>query len=150
MTVITEAIAALNGMTAYTLANMADTPSPDSPESVGAVFLSAVRDSVTEQLDYYFSGDYAEYAEDLPTFVDSIRELSTFSHEIPDAAPSIYTHERFQQLTDLCAYQEDVSEYGPASIEETAGYALYMVAERLVSALLDYVADFEPADAEDY
>lgn len=142
-----KAIEALNEFSAYTLANMADVHTPDTLESSGAVFLTGIRDSVAEQLEYYFGGDYAD-VESLSQFIDSIRELSTFDHEIPDGAPSIYNYERMRQLVDLAAWDEDVSDYGEANIITAAGYVLYNVARRLVEALLQEVADFE--DGEEY
>ena len=141
---ITEAIAGINGMAAYTLANMADTHCPHSLESEGASFLSSIRDAVAEQLDY-LSAD----AEDMEELIGTFRDNGSDS-EIADAGPSIYTFQRFKEFTDLCAWQEDISDYAgdETDMEKLAGIALYMIAERLVSALLDYVANFEPANTE--
>lgn len=143
------AIATLSELNAYQLAGMADVTSPDSLESAGAHFLTHIRDDVAERLEWLASGDYADVTEPAE-FVSIIRDLDDWAYEIADGAPSIYTHEKFQQFFDLCAYQEDISELAPdeTDMEKMAGIALYMIAERLVSALLDTVEEFEPAETE--
>lgn len=145
---ITEAIASIKGLSAYSLASMADTHCPDNLESAGASFLTGVRDGVAEDLEYYSGGDYSEF-EELSELVDAIRELDAF-HETADGAPSIYTYTRFQEFADLCAWQEDLDDVtgGGENMEQLAGLALYVIAERLVNALLDYVADFEPEEVD--
>ena len=61
------------------------------------------------------------------------------AHGVADDAPSIYTHQRWQEFVDLAAYLEDPSEYGIdlTDSERYAGVCLYMIAERLVRALVD-------------
>jgi hypothetical protein len=129
-TINTESLATLN---AYQLANMADVSSPDSLESAGAEFLAHVRNSVIESLEYAAS-EHPDY--DVLDLTASIRDDS---HEIADGAPSTYTYTRFQQFVDLAAWQEDISELtdGSTDMEAMAGIALYIIAERLVNALLD-------------
>lgn len=146
MTDISEALAYIKGLTAYSLANLADTQCPDSLESEGSAFLMSVRDDVIEQIEWYNNGDYAD-AEDAVQLVDSLKDLDAFTN-IPDEAPSIYTYTRFRQFTDLAAWQEDLEELAgdEKDMEKLAGIALYMIAERLVNGLLDAVADFEPAE----
>ena len=85
----TEAIEALSELTAYNLASMADCGSPDSPESVGAMLLVHVRDAVVEYLEGHDAGQYNE------------DERDAYAHEIPDGAPSVYTHERWAEFVDL-------------------------------------------------
>lgn len=127
-------VKALAELNAYQLASLADVNSPDSLESAGAEFLSRVRNSVIESLEYVVS-EHADY--DLLDVVATVRDDG---HEIADGAPSIYTFERFKQFTDLAAWQEDISELSDgsaANMEALAGIALYVIAERLVDALLD-------------
>lgn len=144
MSTFAEVIADLNRLNAFELARMADTHSPDSSESVGAGFLTRVRDSAVESI----TDTHETYPDfDGETLGDWLLNNGSIS-EIADNAPSIYTHERFQQLVDLCAYQEDVSELAgdETDMEKLAGVALYMVAERLVNALLDRLKDFDIED----
>ena len=122
---IAEAIEALSELTAYNLASMADCGSPDSPESVGAMLLVHVRDAVVEYLEGHDAGQYNE------------DERDAYAHEIPDGAPSVYTHERWAEFVDLAAYNEDPTEYGaPDDMNQAAAVCLYIIAERLFWALL--------------
>lgn len=121
----TEAIEALSELTAYNLASMADCGSPDSPESVGAMLLVHVRDAVVEYLKGHDAGQYNE------------DERDAYAHEIPDGAPSFYTHKRWAEFVDLAAYNEDPTEYGaPDDMNQAAAVCLYIIAERLFWALL--------------
>ena len=149
MTNITEALESLKELNAYQLASMADTSSPDTLESDGAAFLAGIRDDVVEQLEWYNNGDYAD-AEDASQLVDSLRELDAFTN-IPDSAPSIYTFTKWKQFVDLAAWQEDVEELAgdESDMDKLASIALYIIAERLVNALLETVSEFEPTDAEE-
>ncbi len=120
-------------LTTYHLANLADCASPDARDaygcipsadaspSPGAVFLRDVADAYDGARD-----DLSEhpYPEDL-------------LHELADGAVPIYTHSRWQTFTDLCAYNEDLTEYGapPADMTDAAGLALYIIARRLLEAL---------------
>jgi hypothetical protein len=146
---VRKAIEALKDIDAYRLASMAEVHSPDTRESSGAQFLTGIRDSVVEQLDYYCNGDYAD-ADDASGFIDSVRQLSPFDGEIQDGAPSIWNYERMRQLVDLAAWDEDTNEFGDSpDIITAAGYALYAVAGRLVDALLQEVADVDEEDDEE-
>ena len=106
---------------AYELAYIAGTPSPDSLDSPGANFLHAVYVSAVEAR--------TDAPEDDP---------SDAAHEVADSAVPIYTHDRWQTFTDLCAYQEDLSEYGPLpdDLTDAAALALYAIAYRLAYAVL--------------
>lgn len=142
-----KAIGSLHDIEAYALANMAETNMPYDLHSSGAKFLTGIRDAVAEQLEYYID-DYAD-VDSLSDFVDGVRDKEEFEHGIADGAPSIWNYERMRQLTDLAAWDEDVSDYGDSpDIITAAGYALYNVAGRLIEALLQEVSDFE--DDEEY
>lgn len=116
-------------MNAYQLANLADVQSPDSLESPGAQWLVQV----------------ASYADE----IDASEEY--WQDEVSEAADSvvpIYTHNRWQVFVDLCAYTEDVNDIDPgasADMNDRAGLALYMIAERLLVALVEAKAE----EAED-
>lgn len=122
-------------LTTYTLARLADCASPDradiygrvpAPESAdpspGAVFLRNVADSWQEA--------YNEEG----TAPDDDR-----IHEIADAAPSVYTYTRWQEFTDLGAWQfsgDVAADYGPAEdMTKGAAMCLYVIARDLCYAL---------------
>ena len=143
---IKAAIESLNSLNAYQLARMADTRCPDTLESPGAEFLTGIRRDVVERLESALEACSEEELADLAyvNFAEAFND-SDEAHEVADNAPSIWTHTRFQQLVDLCAYQEDVSELAgdETDMEKLAGIALYMVAERLVNALVSEVAEYD-------
>lgn len=100
------------------LAGMADVVSPDSATSPGGEWLDLVARSMDDLAGY-----------------DDIEEGIT---EIADGCVPIYTHNRWQVYVDLGAYTEDVTEFGPIEdMEQAAGIALYLIAERLLTALID-------------
>ncbi len=115
--------------TAHSLANMADTACPDTQESAGAQFLLRVQDWVNEAL---------EYEEDL----EDVRDRSG---EGADGAVPVYTGEIWSAFVDLGAYREDPTELGcdGSDMDQAARVCLYMIADRLIHALLD------EAEAED-
>lgn len=118
---------------AYRLANDADCAGPDSQESAGAKFLSSVRDDVIEHITYAW-----EYSDlDESERYDANR-ASDVAHEVADNAPDVYTYTMWAEFTDLAAWQEDPSELGTDSsdMEQSARVCLYMIAERLASAML--------------
>ena len=111
------------GHNAYTLAGLAGCGEPDSLESAGAEFLNGIAQHFAE----------SEETDE----IDCDRW-----HEIADSAVPIYTYARWQTFTDLSAYFEDVTELGHdgSDLTEAAGIALYMIAERLCSALANEIA----------
>jgi hypothetical protein len=126
----------VKGLTAYRLSSEADCGTPDSSTSPGAFFLERIRNAVVERV----SDDPAAFDPDGP---------GDLSDEIADDAPSIYTHDRWQQFVDLGAYNEDPTELGVdcSDLTATAGVCLYMIAERLVQALWAIIAEaFEESD----
>lgn len=119
----TETTEELERLNAFELARMADIASPDEFDSVGAQFLLSVRDSFIE----YIIDNDGEPSEDM-------------AHEVADLAVPIYTHERWLTFVDLAAYQEDVEELVTDDVRDMtqrAGVALYLIAERLVFALIE-------------
>jgi hypothetical protein len=136
-------------MNAYHLAEAVGCATPDTPESPGAVFLTSVRDRVLEAI-----GDVDD--DDLVKLGDALEDTR---HEIADNAPDVYTATRWAEFTDLGAYREDLSDIGFSAVgaptidgatdlTAAAGTALYSIAERLVSWLVDY-AQTELATAVD-
>lgn len=136
------AIASIAELNAYQLADLAAAQCPDSLESAGAEFLTSIRDSVAEQLEWF--ADNTSSADNVADLASEFRDSSDECTEIADGAPSIYTYTRFKQFTDLAAWQEDISDYsdGESDMEKLAGYALYVIAERLIAALVTEIEDF--------
>src|SRR5690606_2396909 len=65
-------------------------------------------------------------------------DLTDAIHERADAAVPIYTHDMWATFVDLAAYEEVVTEYGPIEdMGQAAQVALYMIAERLLSTLVE-------------
>lgn len=124
-----EALDNLRGLTVWQLVRMADCGTPDGQSSAGAVFLDSTRDATVEAIGYASE--------------DGVFNRDTFEdnggvHELADGAPDIYTHTRWAEFVDLAAWQEDTSDYGPSEdLTQAAGVALYVIADRLVRALLD-------------
>lgn len=121
----------------YQLARLADVTSPDSPTSPGAEWLLRV----------------ASDAEDLWDYGKNETEIQDTISEYADQAVPIYTHERWQVFVDLAAYTEEVTDLGPVEdMTAAAGVALYMIAERLLNALIEEKreeAEDEEEEAED-
>ena len=143
--------------TSWNLARLAECSDPDAHDgrgfdhydgppvegSPGAQWLRHVENAAGDIL-----GD-AESLADNPG--DTLAERADYNgrlHETADGAVPDYTHERWQVFVDLCAYQEDTDELaGPdTDMNDRAGIALYMIAERLLRAILDAE---EPEDDED-
>jgi hypothetical protein len=114
--------------TAYRLANMAGCAGPDSATSAGADFLQEIADAVIERLE---DGSFDDDT----------------SHEIADSAIPVYTNDVWRTFADLCAWVEDPTELGfdGSDMEQRAKVCLYIIAERLVSAIRD---DYTP-DSDD-
>ncbi len=114
-----------NNYNVWELAQMADCASPDDEHSPGATFLLRVQDDMAERFTW---------AADNDEVVDE-----DAAHEVADSAVPVYTHQRWQVFGDLCAYQEDITDYrtDAADMTATAGVALYLIAERLAFALLE-------------
>lgn len=105
---------------AYVLAGMADCASPDSLDSMGAQFLTAVARATVESLEY--EGD----REDIPWTA-------------ADQCVPIYTFDVWRTFTDLAAWQEDPTEYGAdgSDMEQAAKVCLFVIGERLAWAILE-------------
>ena len=131
-------VAEITGWTAFRLAGEADCSSPDSVDSIGARFLTNVRDAVLDLCA-------TRYAVDL----DRIDDNGSVT-EIADGAPSVYTYTLWQQFTDLGAWTEDVTEFGELTdMEQGARVALYMIADRLARVIVDAIAEAATEDDDD-
>jgi hypothetical protein len=111
--------------TVYTLANLADCGSPDSNVSAGAEFLRSIADNMPDVMERIENGEDAH----------------DVASKIADEAPDYHTYTRWQEFADLAAWQEDITELGEPSPDDltksVAGVALYIIAERLVNALIE-------------
>ncbi len=116
--------------------------------SPGARLLISVRDDFVNSIEETLSD--ADFGPD----GDALTELEHFEgdslHEIADGAPSVYTHERWQQFTDLGAWQQDISDFGEITdLTNAAGIALYEIAKTLLYTLLTEVREAIEADQEE-
>lgn len=112
--------------TPYALASLAGCASPDSPDSPGARFLKRVETDVFETIEY--DGGIEPHA-----------DVHETAFQIADRCVPVYTHERWETFVDLAAYTEDTRELGDdgSDLTQSAGLALYMIAERLAAELLE-------------
>jgi len=126
--------------TVWQLASMADCASPTAEDSAGGKFLRSVADRTAEQIEAYreerTSEDRYDYSGELA--------------EIADGAPDVYTYQMWKEFVDLCAYREDPSELGADSsdMDQCARVCLYVIADRLVRALVDEAGPFDEDDED--
>lgn len=133
METTTTTLDSIKSLSPYALARLVECGDPDSPESRGALFLTSVRDAVVE---YAETDDYTHH------WSDAI-------HEIADSAPDVYTHQRWQEFVDLCAYETDLSDIvstvtfsdNKITLTDIAGYVLFDIAERLAIALVSLMVE---------
>jgi hypothetical protein len=106
---------------------LADCLCPDADDSAGGKFLADVRDAVVEGIE----------AETFDPDSDDRDNYNGEISQIADAAPDIYTHQKWSEFVDLGAYQEE-PEHGewPDDLDKAASIALYQIAEHLVYGLL--------------
>lgn len=130
---------------AYHLADSdrADCMSPDRSDSPGAAMLLRVRDDVVELVESWRADN-----PDAP-WADLDDALADDLAQVADDAPSIYTHDRWAQFVDLGAYQEepDITGEWSKDLTESAGWALYQIADRLARVLVRELS--EQDDDED-
>jgi hypothetical protein len=133
-------IAEIKGRNAYELARDADTLSPDTSESAGAKFLLSVRDSVIERVEWLVDNDGLSLVE----AAEEVRDGDAIG-EIADGAPSVYTHQVWTEFLDLGGYREDLEPHdlNVDDLSKIPGIALYHIAYRLASTLLEEIADSE-------
>lgn len=117
----------------YALAAMAGTPSPDSFKSPGAGYLKDVAHAVTEALE---DGDIDVTAADSEDGV----------HEVVDAIlEGRSTHYLMQAGVDLCAYDEDITDYGyhagRGSMVKNMTLGLYLIGVRLGVSVVEEFAE---------
>lgn len=119
-------------LTPYELARMADCGSPSSVSSEGAQFLTLVDDTVRERIAYSGGID------------------SDDVHELADGCVPLWsTWQLWQTFTDLEAWNVDTSDYGtPEDMTQGAATCLYLVAEQLVTALVDHYEEQDDDEQE--
>ncbi|QJD50641.1 OCR-like antirestriction protein [Streptomyces phage Itza] len=128
---------------AYALSGFADSAGPDTNESAGARFLVSIRDAVIESVEYLMGSDAL-------TLTEAVEDMRYHGKdgEIADGAVPVYTHEKWATFVDLAAYNEDLTELGdfPDDMDSVSGWALYLMASRLVSVILD---ELEQGDVDE-
>jgi hypothetical protein len=160
-----EIRARLDEVTTWQLAKMAECADPDRADgygfdsmtdeeraernktaSAGAKFLRYCAWSALDVLD-----DADSYAGNPGDTLAERAEHDGRLTEEADGCVPVYTHQRWQTFVDLCAYQEDTDELAGADsdMSDRAGIALYMIAERLIRALVELFADDDADEEED-
>lgn len=129
------------GPAPYGLANLADCSCPDGEDSPGARMLASVLSSTLELVEYR-AEDLADVEPVGHGWVD-ILDYNGGIHEVADGAPSVYTYTRWQEFVDLAAWEEDTSDLGDPmdDLTQSAGIALYLIAQRLSHAIIGELAD---------
>lgn len=128
--------------TAFRLANECDVACPDSEESAGSAFLLCVQDGVHEHL---------AYCDDSGCKADQHADACA---EIADAAPDVYTGQKWAEFLDLCAWQwseEALSDLGAdteTDMDRQASIVLYWIADKLAHRLFELDEDEDDEDAE--
>jgi hypothetical protein len=124
-------------MSVFELADWADCLSPDKKDSPGAKLLDHTRTQILYRIK-----NWRESNPDA-SLVEVVDALDEDYWQVADEAPSIYTHERWQEFVDLGAYQEEpeISGVWPKDLTEAAGYALYQIADRLARRIAQEIAD---------
>lgn len=118
-----QKLAELMQATAYRLADMAGVTRTGG--GAGDRFLLAVRDAWADELV------------DDRGLPQSIDDDSRAWEQICDDAPSVYTSRKWEEFTDLCAWDVDIDDYvdGSTDMDGRATFALYRIAEFLLQAL---------------
>lgn len=139
------------GWNPFVLAGMAECHSPDTiaeregeEDSSGAALLRSVLVSTLERVEYAREEETDRPWSDLPEMMDDA------FHEIADGAPDVYTYTRWREFVDLAAWQEE-PETGewPEDLTDTAGVALYQIADRLARAIVAELAEQDDDQDDD-
>ena len=123
----------------WMLASSADCAAPERNEKMGADFLISIFTDFLyiAQNDLDVSGGDGAY--------DIRRALERFEwHETAYNAIPVYTHAKWQTFVELGAYDEDVLDLVDSrkvTGGNVANAALYIIADRLLRALLEELAD---------
>lgn len=115
----------------WQLARMASCADPDkaqtaeNPGSPGAVFLHRCADDARDLFDSH----------------PDVRDREDYVSEYAGGAVPVYTYDLWRTFVDIAAWDEDPGEVGEAGdITRAAGYCLYLVAHRLIYAVLEDLA----------
>ena len=121
----------------YSLAGAAETLSPDTHRSAGALFLVRVRDSLLEEIEWRVNNGW--------TVLDAAKDFvdNDGYGVVADQAPSVYTHELWSQFADLGGYREDLSDHdlNVDELDKIPSLALYLIAWRLAEVLTEEIID---------
>lgn len=115
--------------TVWALARMAACADPDSATSPGGLWLRSVEEETLEAIVWR-----REHDEDF-TLAGFVHNGG--AHELADGAVPVYSGHLWAVFVDLAAWQEDPSDLAePGDMEQAAKAGLYLIAERLVSAVI--------------
>lgn len=105
------------------------------PGSPGAQLLRRAETAALEAVEFHGIPDI-----DRDRFPDgeSVRDVAA---ETADGIPDAYTYGRWREFVDLAAWDEDDPAPGDGDLTDTAGRVLYGIAERLILAVFEEVAE---------
>jgi hypothetical protein len=120
----------VNLWSAYWLSSEVGCGSPDSPTSIGAVWLNGVRDNTVEHIEDAINED------DLPNLTEYVYET--------DLGVPLASFELWRVFTDLAGWSEDLTDFGQDSIklddlDEVARIALELIGGRVRDAVAQSV-----------
>jgi hypothetical protein len=149
-TKIEQWVTAVKALSANELSKLADCMSPDTGNSSGALMLYYVRDASVESVEYGdLHLDGYERGNERPF------------REIAAGAPDVYSYPKWQEFVDLGAWQEEIArdvsddfvEFALGGLAEgmdrDGTQALFMIADRLVRALVAMGDDIDDDDDDD-
>lgn len=125
-----RAVSRVRDVTLTDLAGLADTPL--DLDDVGTRWVESIIDDVVEVIEYA----NPKGPEDIDRLADE------WAAEMADGAVPIYPDDLFRVVLSLRAWHEPIDELGvPRDLLNTAGWAVYMIADRIIRALLDLARD---------
>lgn len=143
-------------LAAWRLADTADCAAPANDDTAGNQFLTGLFTDFEDMIERQVVPDAEADAYDIRREIERFTD-NGYLHETADSAVPVYNGEKWQTFTQLGAWDEDVSDLvsGHGSRltgDDIANAALYLIADRLLRALCDELADkcdeVEAAQAE--
>lgn len=126
-----RAVSRVRDVTMTDLAGLADTPWRLDDE--GTRWVESIIDDVVEVIEYA----NPKGPEDIDRLADE------WAVEMADSAVPIYTDNLFRVVLSLQAWDEPIDELGvPRDLLDAARWAVYMIADRIIHALLDLARDY--------
>lgn len=122
----------LSALNVWGIAELAEVSSPDNYDSPGARFLDSLRGEIHERITSGASAD------------DLRDESGTIADEFIDVVASRGTHNMWKIFIDLCAYEEDLSDFGLFETpNDMLSRALWQIADRFCHKVADELDELD-------